>query len=1090
MKKIRYSLGLDIGTTSVGWAVINEDKKRIEDLGVRIFERPEDPKTSESLAKPRREARSTRRRIKRRKQRLNYLKRFFIENKLLTKEQLKNIFSSNNNPYKLREKALNQVVSNEELFVALYHIAKRRGYKSNRKKVEESAKEGDSKKVLGAVKENQALLAKYESVAAALNNAEKFTAKKRNSTNSYQSSFIREDFEKEILAILRRQNWSEEKIKDLLYKENYGLFYQRPFMTKDLLNKMRGNCEFEPNEKRAWKASFTFEFFRLSQDLANLTYGNGNKLTEEQILDCIEEAKNIQSVKYAKIRKVIGLEDSSIHFDYIRGKQKETYEETEKNEFCNLRFYHDIRKACKNSPADWEKIKDNDGEYGEEKVGIFDEIGRILTFNKDDNSVEKGLRSLKLEQNTIDELMKLSYSTFGHLSIKALKKLTPHLQKSLTYDKAVEIEYPNQFTAKLSGDKNKLPPLSEKEQNQITNPVVKRAISQTRKVVNAIIDKYGPAYQIKIETTNELAKSAKQRKEIEKKQKDNAAINEKIVKILQEDFGVTTPRGLQITKYKLREQQDCKCMYCGNSIPIDLGDERQTEIDHIIPFSRCGNDSLINKVLVCSKCNQEKSNKTPFEKWGDDEKRWRIIQQRANDKKIPFKKRDRILAEKAPEEEWNARALNDTRYIMKFMSQYIKKNLQFSEDSKGMQKVILPTGSITSYLRKRYGLGQKDRELNNAHHAVDACIIATVSQEQIRKLAVRHKYEELGPQTRIIEWTDKETGEIFTFPAQEYRDPKFILPWENFDKEVVKRSGMTHDAGKVEKLEDFKDKFREFKSYDEDFLQTIHPLFVSRMPKRGVKGQAHKETVRSPRKNDKGAHLVKKPIEAIEEKHLDDSILPESDKALYNQLKDLFKKHGKDAIIKEIKENGGIWKNNKKIDKNGKPISPISAIKVYEGSDAGIYMNNKTQFVNNGSTAFLNIYKKNVLGAEKYFAAPVYTHLLKSDEIEILPTPKGSKKEEKAEFEKLKTPDGKIFGTAENGFEKIMQIHPNDYVRFIYENKIVEGYYVKYNINGGRVSLIPHNQANKDNLIVCSLGSVKEIQKLDISVLGDNYKEV
>lgn len=37
---MRYSLGLDIGTTSVGWAVINEDRNRIEDLGVRIFERP------------------------------------------------------------------------------------------------------------------------------------------------------------------------------------------------------------------------------------------------------------------------------------------------------------------------------------------------------------------------------------------------------------------------------------------------------------------------------------------------------------------------------------------------------------------------------------------------------------------------------------------------------------------------------------------------------------------------------------------------------------------------------------------------------------------------------------------------------------------------------------------------------------------------------------------------------------------------------------------------------------------------------------------------------------------------------------------
>lgn len=67
---MKYSLGLDIGTTSIGWAVINEDKQRIEDLGVRIFECPENPRNGESLAKPRRDARSTRRRLKRRRERL------------------------------------------------------------------------------------------------------------------------------------------------------------------------------------------------------------------------------------------------------------------------------------------------------------------------------------------------------------------------------------------------------------------------------------------------------------------------------------------------------------------------------------------------------------------------------------------------------------------------------------------------------------------------------------------------------------------------------------------------------------------------------------------------------------------------------------------------------------------------------------------------------------------------------------------------------------------------------------------------------------------------------------------------------------
>lgn len=75
---MKYALGLDLGTTSIGWSVINLDKNRIEDLGVRIFEKPENPKDGKSLAVPRRTARSARRRLKRRRQRLNYLKHFLL----------------------------------------------------------------------------------------------------------------------------------------------------------------------------------------------------------------------------------------------------------------------------------------------------------------------------------------------------------------------------------------------------------------------------------------------------------------------------------------------------------------------------------------------------------------------------------------------------------------------------------------------------------------------------------------------------------------------------------------------------------------------------------------------------------------------------------------------------------------------------------------------------------------------------------------------------------------------------------------------------------------------------------------------------
>lgn len=169
---MKYSLGLDIGTTSVGWAVINEDKQRIENLGVRIFERPENPKNGESLAKPRRDARSARRRLKRRRERLDYLKQFFVERGLLSEEEISNLMSYDKgyvhkNPYTIRCRAIKEKVPNDELFTALYHIAKRRGYKSNRRSVEEKDKESGC--VLKAIKTNQPLLARHDySVASTL----------------------------------------------------------------------------------------------------------------------------------------------------------------------------------------------------------------------------------------------------------------------------------------------------------------------------------------------------------------------------------------------------------------------------------------------------------------------------------------------------------------------------------------------------------------------------------------------------------------------------------------------------------------------------------------------------------------------------------------------------------------------------------------------------------------------------------------------------------------------------------------------------------------------------------------------------------
>ena len=93
---IPYAIGLDIGITSVGWATVALDGDArpygIIGMGSRIFDAAEQPKTGDSLAAPRREARSARRRLRRHRHRNERIRNLLLQEKVLGKEQLEHLF--------------------------------------------------------------------------------------------------------------------------------------------------------------------------------------------------------------------------------------------------------------------------------------------------------------------------------------------------------------------------------------------------------------------------------------------------------------------------------------------------------------------------------------------------------------------------------------------------------------------------------------------------------------------------------------------------------------------------------------------------------------------------------------------------------------------------------------------------------------------------------------------------------------------------------------------------------------------------------------------------------------------------------------
>jgi len=152
-------LGLDLGTNSIGWALVEKDEKEftLKDKGVRIFtEGVKSEKGIESSRAAERTGFRSTRRIKYRRKLRKYetlkvlslngmcplsvdevedwkksgFKNYPLNPKFLV--WLKTDESTNTNPYFYRERASKQKVSLMEFGRALYHIAQRRGFKSGR----------------------------------------------------------------------------------------------------------------------------------------------------------------------------------------------------------------------------------------------------------------------------------------------------------------------------------------------------------------------------------------------------------------------------------------------------------------------------------------------------------------------------------------------------------------------------------------------------------------------------------------------------------------------------------------------------------------------------------------------------------------------------------------------------------------------------------------------------------------------------------------------------------------------------------------------------------------------------------------------
>jgi CRISPR-associated endonuclease Csn1 len=956
---LKYSIGLDIGISSVGWAVVNMGHERTEKMGVRVFDAAENPKNGSSLATPRREARSARRRLRRRRYRVARIRNFILNKGLLTQIEMDQLFdwkSEDLDIWLIRVNGIERKLSDREFARVLIHFAKNRGFKSNRKSEEAETETGV---VLSAVKENTALMKEkgYRTVSEMLLfEAEKFKGRKRNKGGEYTHVISRAELEKEIRLIFAHQRKFGQEFATIENEENYLKIWnsQRPFAAKDDILKKIGNCTFEKNEKRAPKFSYTFERFRALDKLNKLRIlsisAPQRMLTIEEREAVLQSLFHKKEVKYKDLRKLLHLKETE-KFNELFYDPSLPLVKNENVTFLSLEGQWKIRKAIEAVEG---KVLANT--YRPIDIDTF---AYALTVFKDDQDIReyltnsyvnehgKKVRNLadrSYDSNLIDSLLSLSFSKFGHLSLKALHNILPYLEDGYLYHEACE-KSGYEFSKKTNLQKQRLLPVIPT--NEIVNPVVIRSLSQTRKVINGIIKRYGSPSAIYIELAREMGRPYNERRDIEKLYNKNRTINENAKNQIRELHpAISDPRGHDILKYKLWQEQNGRCAYSHNPISVErLFDPGYVEVDHIIPYSRSFDDSNANKVLVLKTENQNKQNRTPFEWFGHDESKWQAFTSSVMTLKVSKKKKDLLLKMNFDDEQaenFKSRHLNDTRYITRFLKNFIEDHLQFREEEGKKQYVYSVNGAYTSLMRKRWGFN-KNRTENDLHHALDAVIVA-VSHPFRHRVSTYFKRRETTV-ANLLNW----------------KGERFPEPWEGFVKEVQAR--MVQDSSLLKRALESLEK----SSYDTDFIEEVEPIFVSRMPKRSVKGQIHEETLRRHRGyNEKGYIRVvtKTKLENITfDKNGDFSMYnKESDLKTYNTIKQRYLESGKN---KKKAFSTPLYKPAKDPAK----ASIIRSVKIEDITNRVVPLDDKTVAAN-ASIARTEVFRHKVTG--KFYLAPVY----------------------------------------------------------------------------------------------------------------------
>lgn len=754
------------------------------------------------------------------------------------------------------------------------------------------------------------------------------------------------------------------------------IFYQRRLKSQKGLISF---CQFEKGHRVIPRSCPLFQEFKIWQNLNNLEFTNKEK---KQVLKVKELEDNIRNKLFDELNfrgKPEPGDLLKIISKYVKiGKNSLwecNYKEIQGNETNHSLFdrYQKIMEA-EGYGFDWPNrtIKDIKAELR----AVFSTIGidpKILDFDAlaEGNDFDKQpayqlwhlLYSAEDDEKTSEEdrlvygssdvnLKKKLHQKFGfkpeyakmianiplqadygNLSARAIRKILLFMQSGNEYSDACTLAGYNHSHSLTREElakrklKNRLETLPK---NSLRNPVVEKILNQMVNLVNQVCDEYGKPDEIRIELARELKKSAKERKEANEGIAAATKENDRIRKIILEEFGFTATRN-DVIRYRLWEELEKnghKSLFTNQYIPKDKIFSKDIDIEHIIPKALLFDDSFSNKTLAYKKINLQKRDRTAFDFISEDfnadlENYENRVDEMLKQKAISKGKHKKLLlsAKNLPDG-FIERDLRNSQYIAKKAKNMLQEVFR---------TVVNTTGSVTDKLRedwelinvmkelnlpkyKSLGLTEKQTRWDNGHekekevevikdwtkrndhrhHAMDALTVAFTSHSHIQYINYmnarrnekhkEHKNILAIEKTIITEVISKKSGK---------KSRKYLPPMENFREEAKKH---------IEAI------LISFKTKNKVVTQNINTTKSKKGENTKIqltpRGQLHKETVygKCKRPMEKPTKLSKKFTPADAEMIID----KKQKEAVLAHLA----KHGKSAFeAKTLKREPLVFKN-------------------------------------------------------------------------------------------------------------------------------------------------------------------------------------